>query len=100
MYKVKILLFLCGMEELTAGLNALRRWQLHKGGGNEWKGEGCVGKGRGENVWNGRGAWKGRGYVVKGRGTERKGSKTFLRVVVWDCLVGRRLCLLEACCCI
>ena len=24
----------------------------------------------------------------------------FLRVVVWDCLVGRRLCLLEACCCI
>lgn len=33
MYKVKILLFLCGMEELTAGLNALRQWQLHKGGG-------------------------------------------------------------------
>jgi hypothetical protein len=41
------------MEELAAGLNALRQWQLHKGGGNEWKGEGCVGKGRGENVWNG-----------------------------------------------
>lgn len=37
MYKVKILLFLWGMEELTAGLNALRQWQLHKGGGNEWK---------------------------------------------------------------
>lgn len=37
---------------------------------------------------------------VKGKGTERKGSKTFLRVVVSDCLVGRRLCLLEACCCI
>lgn len=35
MYKVKILLFLWGMEELTAGLNALRQWQLHKGGGNE-----------------------------------------------------------------
>lgn len=93
MYKVKILLFLWGMEELTAGLNALRQWQLHKGGGNEWKGEGCVGKGRGGNVWNGGGAWKVRGNV-------RKGSKTFLRVVVWDCLVGRRLCLLEACCCI
>ena len=23
------------MEELAAGLNALRQWQLHKGGGNE-----------------------------------------------------------------
>lgn len=56
MYKVKILLFLCGMEELTAGLNALRQWQLHKGGGNEWKGEGCVGKGRGGKCveWKGR----------------------------------------------
>ena len=32
MYKVKILLFLRGMEELAAGLNALRQWQLHKGG--------------------------------------------------------------------
>ena len=42
MYKVKILLFLWGMEELTAGLSALRQWQLRKGGGNEWKGEGCV----------------------------------------------------------
>lgn len=50
MYKVKILLFLWGMEELTAGLSALRQWQLRKGGGNEWKGEGCVGKWRGENV--------------------------------------------------
>jgi len=68
MHKVKILLFLWGMEELAAGLNALRQWQLHKGGGNEWKGEGCVGKGRGENVWNGGGAWKGRRGVVKGRG--------------------------------
>jgi len=68
MYKVKILLFLWGMEELTAGLSALRQWQLRKGGGNEWKGEGCVGKWRGENVWNGGGAWKGRGCVVKGGG--------------------------------
>jgi len=68
MHKVKIPLFLWGMEELAAGLNALRQWQLHKGGGNEWKGEGCVGKGRGENVWNGGAAWKGRGCVVKGGG--------------------------------
>ena len=45
MYKVKILLFLWGMEELTAGLNALRQWQLHKGGGNEWKDRGNVWKG-------------------------------------------------------
>ena len=48
MYKVKIPLFLRGMEELAAGLNALRQWQLHKGGGNERKGEGCWGKGGGK----------------------------------------------------
>ena len=42
MYKVKIPLFLRGMEGLVAGLNAR-------------KGEGCVVKGRGECVeWRGR----------------------------------------------
>jgi len=32
--------------------------------------------------------------------TSEKVVKTFLRVVVWGCLVGRRLRLLEGCCCI
>ena len=45
MHKVKIPLFLWGMEELAAGLNVLRQWQLHKGGGNEWKDRGNVWKG-------------------------------------------------------
>ena len=53
MYKVKIPLFLPGMEGLAAGLNALRQWRRWKEGLNARKGEGCVVKGRGENVWNG-----------------------------------------------
>ena len=36
----------------------------------------------------------------KERETSGKVVKTFLRVVVWDCLVGHRLRLLDGCCCI
>lgn len=45
MHKVKIPLFLWGMEGLAAGFNVLRQWQLHKGGGNELERRRLRGKG-------------------------------------------------------
>lgn len=94
MYKVKILLFLWGMEELAAELNALRQWRRWKGGSNEWKDRGN-GKGLKEcspcsrlGFLIGRRLrfWKGRSVFVLGNGTV--------------CVVDREFALKPGSCCV
>lgn len=81
------------------------RGNVTKGRSNVWQGRGCVGRGRAKvlkwvgNVRKGEGnERKGWCCVVKGGVTRGKVVKTFLRVVVRGCLVGRRLRLLDGCC--
>ena len=83
------------MEELTAGLNALRQRLRRKGGGNEWKDRGNVWKGLKEcspcsrlGFLIGRRLrfWEGRSVFVLGNGT--------------GCVVDREFALKPGSCCV